>query len=308
MWPGLADIVVTSNTSPEHQDVGLSAGAADDAALALSKQPALDTLSGPAGVVMPLDGSAADQFVAPADVVLSAECLATSFSVDLASDAVPSENLAVVPSAGLASSLIQSECTDCIWPTVVPSTDATNINCSSSSTFQDVLGFRLCPVRRQSNRKRTVAHASVLTSSPYKTALEVQKNQNHETKSKKGQSVKRRILETQNGHVSKKSRKDAIAVKKNTRKSSVSVVNKIKTKPKTTNDCKKSKSSEGQTRLAPNNVDCPACHFTYGDASDPRIDDDWLECCKCLYSYHERCAEEVGILDDVEFLCGNCVS
>jgi len=295
---------VTSNTSPEHQDVGLSAGAADTA-LALSKQPALDTSSGPAGVVMPLDGSAADQFVAPADVVLSAECPATSLSVDLASDAVPSENMAVVPSAGPASSVIQSECMDC--STVVPSTDATNINCSSSSTFQDVLGFRLCPVRPKSNRKRTVAHASVLTSSPYKTALEAQKNPKHETKSKKRQSVKRRNLETPNGQVSKKSRKDAIAVKKNGRKGSVSVVDKRKTKPKETKACRKSKSSEGQTRLAPNNVDCPACHFTYGDASDPRIDDDWLECCKCMYSYHERCAEEVGILDDAEFMCGNCI-
>lgn len=105
---------------------------------------------------------------------------------------------------------------------------------------------------------------------------------------------------------SKKARKND--VKNNNINDSQSAIDKKKSKPKKVKTNKNAKAkNQGQAVVPPNNDKCPACHFTYGDPADPRIRDDWLGCAKCMYSYHERCAEEVGILDDAEFLCGNCI-
>jgi len=92
-----------------------------------------------------------------------------------------------------------------------------------------------------------VAHASILTSSPYKAALEMQKSKTKEVKGKKQQSIKRSNLESLDGQASKKSRKMqnkmqiGLLQKKSTRPSSVSVGNKRKTKPTESKSRKKSK-------------------------------------------------------------------
>lgn len=286
VWPGLTDIVVTS-----------------DAVLPLTEQPALDPSSVPAVVVELCDSLPTDPFAAPAEtVMLTPECPSSSSADGLTND-VLSEGLAVNTLAGPASSVVlSSECVDC--PNVNPSTDATDTNSTSAATFQDVLGFRLCPTRPKSSRKRNVAHATLLTSSPYKAWLQMQKNDKCETKNKKRKNASSSNLKTH----SKKARKNDVSVKKNKGNENPSAVNKRETKSKKTKTNKKADAkNEGQALVPPNNNECPACHFTYGDASDPRIHDDWLECSKCMYSYHERCAEEVGVLDDAEFLCGNCI-
>ena len=285
VWPGLADIVVTS-----------------DVILPLSTQPAAgDHSSVPAIVVELCDGLPTDPFAALTETgILSPECPASSSPDDLANDVVLSESLGVNMSAGPASSVLSSECVDC--PNVNPSTESDTTDTTSAATFQDVLGFRLFPTRPKSSRKRKVAHAAVLTSSPYKSLLEMQKNEKPETKNKKRKNASSSNLETN----SKKARKND--VKNNNINDSQSAIDKKKSKPKKVKTNKNAKAkNQSQAVVPPNNDKCPACHFTYGDPADPRIHDDWLGCSKCMYSYHERCAEEVGILDDAEFLCGNCI-
>jgi len=51
---------------------------------------------------------------------------------------------------------------------------------------------------------------------------------------------------------------------------------------------------------------CGACGSAYGDMSAARADDDWLACKGCSLWFHESCAEENGLVDVNEFICGKC--
>jgi len=51
---------------------------------------------------------------------------------------------------------------------------------------------------------------------------------------------------------------------------------------------------------------CGVCSERYGEPSGKRSTDDWLQCANCQAWYHETCAEECGIVDVDEFICGTC--
>ena len=46
----------------------------------------------------------------------------------------------------------------------------------------------------------------------------------------------------------------------------------------------------------------------YGDPSVGEVaNDDWVKCSGCNGWCHESCAEKVGILDEFEFICKECL-
>lgn len=51
---------------------------------------------------------------------------------------------------------------------------------------------------------------------------------------------------------------------------------------------------------------CTGCQKTYGDREDPKTDEGWIQCSMCQLWYHESCAEEYGLFDDVAFICKDC--
>jgi len=51
---------------------------------------------------------------------------------------------------------------------------------------------------------------------------------------------------------------------------------------------------------------CGACGGAYGDMSVAHSNDDWLACKGCSLWFHESCAEENGLVDVDEFICGKC--
>jgi len=52
---------------------------------------------------------------------------------------------------------------------------------------------------------------------------------------------------------------------------------------------------------------CSKCFITYGTPNDSKINDEWVRCEGCFKWYHESCAEAVGIVDDDEFQCRDCL-
>ena len=51
---------------------------------------------------------------------------------------------------------------------------------------------------------------------------------------------------------------------------------------------------------------CGQCGQLFNASTDDKLDDDWLQCSHCTVWMHESCAEESGIIDDLEFICGKC--
>jgi len=51
---------------------------------------------------------------------------------------------------------------------------------------------------------------------------------------------------------------------------------------------------------------CAACSWEYSDPDDPRLADEWIQCKQCNKWYHQTCAEENGVFDDLFFYCKSC--
>jgi len=51
---------------------------------------------------------------------------------------------------------------------------------------------------------------------------------------------------------------------------------------------------------------CGHCGQPFNASTDDKLDDDWLQCSHCKVWMHESCAEESGVIDDLEFICGKC--
>ena len=53
---------------------------------------------------------------------------------------------------------------------------------------------------------------------------------------------------------------------------------------------------------------CSLCGMQYGDDSDPKLQEEWLQCVGCKSWLHETCAEQFGIIDDNSKLtCFKCL-
>jgi len=45
----------------------------------------------------------------------------------------------------------------------------------------------------------------------------------------------------------------------------------------------------------------------YGHDQNSKKDEEWLDCHTCHAWFHESCAEQCGVLDDLCFTCITCV-
>ena len=130
-------------------------------------------------------------------------------------------------------------------------------------------------------RKRKVAHAVVVTSSPYKNDLQA----SHAQKSAKC---------TKRPKASKPSKTSTTT--KGCKRSSTS---KTKSKCNDLSDQKGLKSTDSTS--------CRKCSFKYNDPEDPRKAEDWVKCNDCTAWLHENCAEDFGVFDDEYFVCRDCL-
>jgi len=136
------------------------------------------------------------------------------------------------------------------------------------------------------SRKRKVAHAEVVTDSPYKAAL---------VEAKKFSKPKGIGMPVSKGKASKE---------KVNKKKDVGVANTAK--DKVTKRSEKQSKKGKQIAESEDHSSCGLCGERYGDLLSKKTDDDWLQCSKCRIWFHETCAEECGLVDIDGFVCGTC--
>jgi len=69
----------------------------------------------------------------------------------------------------------------------------------------------------------------------------------------------------------------------------------------------KKQSTNKATQHKHDSTKCAHCSVMYGAANDKRKEDDWVQCLGCNKWWHESCAEVVGLLDETEFHCKDCL-
>ena len=53
---------------------------------------------------------------------------------------------------------------------------------------------------------------------------------------------------------------------------------------------------------------CGVCSVAYGDNTDKKSDEEWLQCSGCTKWFHDSCAQSYGVVDDDEtFTCCDCL-
>lgn len=144
-------------------------------------------------------------------------------------------------------------------------------------------------------RKRKVAHAEVITASPYKNSLLAAKSPNS---SKPATKPNRR---TSSG-------------KKIRHKKKVELLKKNAGKESATNATLDSDDEplavlrkQHPTGTLADNTMCKSCRVTYGDPNDPRKTEEWFQCDGCSIWLHESCAELFGAFGDEDYLCKMCL-
>jgi len=177
------------------------------------------------------------------------------------------------------------------------SSDFIPLTSSLASVLTDLLESpnfgELSRVPKLTNRnahqgKRKVAHVTVVTSSPFKEALELAK--------KKKEASNRPLVKEK--------------LSKPTKKGSRGNAGRRKVKESDSEDeplsqvCKKCRKLN---ITSANSTKCHSCNVPYGDPGDLRSSDDWIQCCKCSTWLHETCAECYGVFDDTDCLCKQCV-
>jgi hypothetical protein len=202
-------------------------------------------------------------------------------------------------------------------PTGAQSTMSSVVNQSLSKTnFNDLIPTPKS-VRSQHRTKRAVAHAVVVTSSPFKKSLEEakqvkeQKTAKQSAKNKKEKSSQNKVRMT-----SKMASKTAVETKGKTRAfnkrqrkvPSGRQLGKIASEAMNSDDddlplsALTSKHTSDDTR-------CKQCSVQYGDRKDPKNTEDLIKCTgpSCSAWLHETCAELYGVFDDNVYLCHNCL-
>lgn len=185
---------------------------------------------------------------------------------------------------------------------LLPATSASFVSAAAISPYPKV-SEAVVGRRRQSV---TGGSSTVLTESPYKNQLE-QSLANKKRTRKETQKTPRKA------NLSKK-RKKSLEVEFD-EPSVASAENRIKNKGKAakTKALKIKKSAKSKmdksrpTQHQQDNCKCNGCNAQFGDVSDPKKTEEWIECCKCNAWFHETCAEECGLMDDDVFWCKNCV-
>lgn len=116
------------------------------------------------------------------------------------------------------------------------------------------------------------------------------------TRKRRSSACSSSFLLTSDSHMAQVA--DKLARNKN--KSKASSTPRAKPKRKPSSKVKAMKCQQDLTR-------CAHCSVKYGEASDTRRGDDWVKCLGCDAWFHESCAEVVGVLEEAEFHCRDCV-
>jgi len=90
--------------------------------------------------------------------------------------------------------------------------------------------------------------------------------------------------------------------------SSVSKENKTVIRKRTTmkNATKGTKRRKKQQTANDPKGPCASCGWIYSDPDDPKLSEEWIMCKECCKWYHQSCAEDNGVLDDLFFSCKAC--
>jgi len=172
-----------------------------------------------------------------------------------------------------------------------------------------------------SKRKRAVAHATVVTCSPYlkelqsanakKAAAELRKESRRlncgarQNLSRKFESVEK-VAKKQNVKRKKKGNHNVEGAKKiknsSTKRGRGGFNEDVGCSVK--NRRKKKKVNTAVDDHQP----CQFCGKRYNTKEDDKPEDDWFECVACKQWVHETCAEQAGVIGDDEFICKGCVA
>lgn len=188
-------------------------------------------------------------------------------------------------------------------PTPVSVTSPDRVPAASSSSAlvyaSEISPFPKVSATGAQSRRRSATGGSpmVLTDSPYKLHLE----QSLASKPKLKTAAKKSLGVKGKADKSRKRRKPEMEE---------DITEKVKRKPQTGKGKRKprkvsSTSTAGQQMSQQDN--CTLCHARFGDDSDKKKGEEWIQCCKCGHWFHESCGEDCGLLDDDVFYCKDCV-
>ena len=161
------------------------------------------------------------------------------------------------------------------------------------------------PCQKEPKRKVRQKRSEILTSSPLKQMLQ-EKNAKQILKKEKDAKQQEAVKEIKKRESEAKRAKKRLLLDN----SHQIATKKVKKQPLTRGKKTRNKKSHGRNEaLASSEVwICSNCNMQYGDVSDPRSSEDWLQCVGCMKTYHISCGEQNGIVDDDDtFSCKTCV-
>lgn len=171
---------------------------------------------------------------------------------------------------------------------------------SARRSFNDLIptpkSTKLCNGTR---KKRAVSHAVVVTSSPFKKALE-------DAKLEKKRKMKTREAKT----LQKRSETKPKTTRKTVRKETKGKTHVLRPTSKKSLLMPEDDDDDDQplsALIASNNSKCKHCKFQYGDESDPKKTEDWIKCSGCNAWLHDSCAELYGVYDNTIYVCQHCL-
>jgi len=179
-------------------------------------------------------------------------------------------------------------------------TDCQGLSASAESSVKNasiMLKISPLPKAKVRARKRRVENAEVLTSSPYKKAL-TEKN------AKKPSS---------NGNLPKNKKQTCRQNKKPGPKPGSKQCKLKMTNLKSHNNLSTEKrrikyqKSKAVSKKQGAGSRCPRCGILENSADDMKLNTGWIACGLCSTWYHDTCAEDCGVFDDLDFNCINCI-
>lgn len=170
-------------------------------------------------------------------------------------------------------------------------------------TFNDLITTST-PVQQPDKKvkKRRIAHAEIITSSPFKNILKQSKDDKREKEAVK--AMKQRKTANQKAATGQKSRKKPGTHNKQDRPKQLES-GQISDDEPLVNLLGKAKSTKPKTTTSAN--ECAYCKYRYGDPNDPNKHLGWIQCDQCEIWLHDLCAETYGVFGDIDYLCKNCV-
>ena len=188
-----------------------------------------------------------------------------------------------------------------------PTTSQTGIPADTDATvtFSSLVTPKSACSQVRSGRRRQVAHAKVITSSPFKKSLEESKRKKQEKESKP-KSVTRKPKPIPKLKLTKQ--KQNWETENQSESDDSKPLSVISRKHKIMNT-KKSKKKHNVNSVSETDAGmCSFCGGIYNSADDPHGDESWIQCTKCKKWFHEHSyAEQNGVFDELRYYCIDCI-